>query len=101
MPEWGRSPGWPTRNSSTPECCSRDLCPETSGGRGSCSMTLGRSTDNSACVRLRHESQTSAGKQQNRSTKTANGSPREVHIDFAPTRTSALWQDVLIVPKHI
>src|SRR5215212_4471860 len=101
MQEWGRSPGWPTRNSSMPECCSRDLRPQTSSGRGSCSMTPGQSPDNSACGRLRHAFQTPAGKQQNRSTKPTNGSPREVDIDFAPTRISALWQDILIVPKHI
>src|SRR5688500_16523288 len=81
MPEWGRSPGWPTRNFTMPECCSRDLCSETSSGRGSCSITPGPSPDNSVCGRLRYVFQTSAGKQQNRSTKLTNGSPREVERD--------------------
>src|SRR5829696_4376912 len=101
MPEWEPNHGWPVRNITTPKCCSRDVHPMTASGRGCCSKTLRPSRDNSACGRLRNKSQRSAGKQQNRSTKPTNGSPREVEIDFAPTRTSALWQDVLIVPKHI
>src|SRR3954466_16276565 len=77
MPEWGRSPGWPTRNSSMRTCCSSDPWPVTSSGREHSLTNLRPSRDNSACGSLRRAFQTSGGKLQNRSTK-PTGSPAEI-----------------------
>src|SRR5689334_21082213 len=57
MPEWGRSPGWPTRNSSMRTCCSNGPQTVTSSGRERFLTNPRPTRNNSACGRSRRESQ--------------------------------------------
>src|SRR5436190_2337401 len=74
MPEWGRSPGWPTRNFNMRACFSSDVWPVTSSGRECFLTSLRPSPDNSACGRLRRGSQRPGVK---------------------------LWCDVLVMAEHV
>src|SRR5215207_10115833 len=84
MPEWGRSPGWPTRNFNMRTCCSSAVRPVTSSGREYFSASLRPSRDNSACGRLRRGSQRPGAKPQT--------------VDDI---NRALWCDVLVMAEHV
>src|SRR4051794_21300670 len=101
MSEWGRSPGWPTRSSSLRTCCWSDVQPVTVGGREHFLTSLRPSRDNSACGRLRRESQQPGATVCCGWVRSVRGSPSNFD---RTTACDALWRtrcDVLVMPEHV
>src|SRR5688572_24562797 len=101
MPKWGRSPGWPTRNSSTRTCCSSDPWPVTSSGRDCFLTSLRPSRDNSACGRSRRESQRPDAKLHCGWVTSVWGSRSKFDRKTPCNALCALRCDVLVMPQHV